>query len=185
VAIGTDGFALIAYSGGSADLKVAHCIDLLCSSFTTATLDSEGSVGPRGNSAIVIGADGLGFIAYSDTTNYVLKTAHCSNVECSSAYVKFHDAEPGFWEGLGPSVGIGPDGRPVIAHCDSPAYALKVTRCPTVHCGGPATTTTIFYSDSYSFGETAMAIGADGLPLIAVTESNHDDLWAVHLPYGF
>jgi hypothetical protein len=45
--------------------------------------------------------------------------------------------------------------------------------------------TTVFYSDSYSFGETAMAVGADGLPLIAVVDSNHDDLWAVHLPYGF
>lgn len=182
VAIGTDGFALISYQGGSDDLKVAHCINLVCSSFTMATLDSVGDVGRA--SSIVIGADGLGFIGYHDATNYVLKTAHCSNVECSSAYIKLHTPEPGLWEGLGPSVGIGPDGLPLIVHCDSPAYAIKVTKCGHPFCGG-GTTSTVFYRDPYSFSDTAMAVGADGLPLIVATEFFYDDLWAVHLPYGF
>lgn len=182
VAIGTDGLALISYQGGADDLKVAHCSDLVCSSFTITTLDSVGSVGSH--SSLVIGTDGLGFIAYSDQTNYVLKTAHCSNQECTTAYTALHTPEPGLWEGIGPSVGIGPDGLPLIAHCDSPAYALKVTKCPTAWCGG-GTTETVFGSDTYSFGNTAMAIGADGLPLIALREFNSDDLRVGHLPYGF
>ncbi len=182
VAIGTDGLALISYKGGSDDLKVAHCSNLVCSTFTLTTLDSDGSVG--WHSSLVIGADGLGFIGYRDETNHLLKTAHCSNLVCTSALIALHTPEPGIWEGIGPSVGIGPDGMPLIAHCDSPAYAVKVTKCSYAHCGG-STTTTVFLQDPYSFGGTAMAIGADGLPLIALTESFYDDLWVAHLPYGF
>ena len=62
---------------------------------------------------MVVGADGLGFIAYSDGINYLLKTAHCSNVVCTSAYTKSHDPEPGLWEVMSPSVGINADGLPV------------------------------------------------------------------------
>jgi hypothetical protein len=179
VAIGSDGLGLIAYR--FAGLKVAHCSDLLCSSYTTTTVDA--SVGSP-TSSLVIGADGLGFVGYYDDTNHLLKTAHCSNVLCTSAYVRSHTPDPGLWEGIGPSVGIGADGLPIVAHCDSPAYALKVTKCEYVHCGA-ATTTVVYATDSQTFGDTAMAIGADGLPLIVATEYNQDDLWAVHLPYGF
>ncbi len=142
----------------------------------------DGSVG--WHSSLVIGADGLGFVGYRDETNHLLKTAHCSNFACTSALIALHTPEPGLWEGIGPSVGIGPDGMPLIAHCDSPAYAVKVTKCSYAHCGG-STTTTVFLQDPYSFSGTAMAIGADGLPLIALTEWFYDDLWVAHLPYGF
>jgi hypothetical protein len=179
IAIGSDGLGLISY--GSGGLKVAHCSDLLCSSYTTTTVDASVSVA---RPSLVIGIDGLGFVGYYDGTNYLLKTAHCSNVACTSAYIKSHTPEPGLWEGIGPSVGIGADGLPLVAHCDSPAYALKVTKCEYVHCG-VATTTTAYTADSDWFSATAMAIGADGLPLIAASEVSGDDLWVVHLPYGF
>ncbi len=182
VGFGTDSLALISYKGGSDDLKVAHCSNLVCSSFVLTTLDATGSVG--WSSSLVIGADGLGFIGYRDETNHALKTAHCSNVECTSAYVKLHTPEPGLWEGIGPSVGIGPEGMPLVAHCDSPAYAVKVTKCNYAHCGD-ATTTTIYLRDGESFSGTSMAIGADGLPLIAMFDWFGDDLWVAHLPYGF
>jgi hypothetical protein len=178
VAIGSDGLGLISY--GSAALKVAHCSDLLCSSYTTATIDAAVSVAP----SLVIGADGLGFVGYYDDTNHLLKTAHCSNLQCTSASIISHTPEPGLWEGLAPSVSIGANGLPLVAHLDSPAYALKVTRCGDVRCGG-ATTTTVYTTDGQQFQDTAVAIGADGLPLIAATENLQDDLWVFHLPYVF
>jgi hypothetical protein len=46
-------------------------------------LDSAGNVGM--STAIAIGTDGLGLIAYSDDSNVNLKVAHCNNVACSSA----------------------------------------------------------------------------------------------------
>jgi hypothetical protein len=180
VAIGTDGLPLISFVE-SGDLKVAHCSDLVCSSFTISTIDSTSTFNL---SSLIIGADGRGFVAYQDTTVHALKTAHCSNVECTSAYTKLHDPLPGYWEGQGPSVGVGPDGLPVVAHGDSPAYALRVTKCGTPWCGG-ATTTEVLYRESLSLGNTATAIGADGLALIAVRDSQNDDLWVCHLPYGF
>ena len=35
--------------------------------------------------SVTVGADGLPFISYRDTTNTDLKVAHCSNVSCTSS----------------------------------------------------------------------------------------------------
>ena len=68
VTIGADGLPLISYlDSTNADLKVAHCDDLVCSSALTSTLDSGGFVGRF--SSVTIGPDGLGLISYYDITN--------------------------------------------------------------------------------------------------------------------
>src|SRR4029077_20055099 len=44
--VGTDGLGLISYYDlGDADLKVAHCANVTCSSATRTTVDSAGRVG--------------------------------------------------------------------------------------------------------------------------------------------
>ena len=62
------------------DLKLAHCIDVACTSASVTTLHSAGNVGTY--TSVTFGTDGLGLISYFDTTNFALKVAHCSNVFC-------------------------------------------------------------------------------------------------------
>ena len=81
--LGTDGLALISYHDDSShDLKVAHCDDSECTSFTVNTLDSVDDVGEW--TSITIGSDDLPVISYYDATNEDLKAAHCDDSECTS-----------------------------------------------------------------------------------------------------
>jgi hypothetical protein len=60
------------------DLKVAHCVDIACTSATITTLDSVGKVSIF--TSITIGVDGLPIISYYGGGN--LKVARCSNAFC-------------------------------------------------------------------------------------------------------
>ena len=81
--IGIDGLGVISYydsSGSNLDLKVAHCIDVACSSATSTTVDSPGTVGWY--TSLAIGADGLPLVTYRDVGGTAVKVAHCPNVFC-------------------------------------------------------------------------------------------------------
>jgi hypothetical protein len=78
VTVGADGLGLVSYyDGTNADLKVAHCSNLACTSATLSTLDSAGSVGT--STSVTVGGDGLGLVSYYYGTNGDLKVAHLSN----------------------------------------------------------------------------------------------------------
>ena len=134
IAIGADGRGLISYhrhrSANDSELKVAHCLNLECSSASIATLDSGDRIG--NNASIVIGTDGLGLISYYDGANTALKVAHCSNVECSSAEV--HTPRPDEQGGGSTSIAIGADGLALISHYDMVNGDLKVTHCLNESC---------------------------------------------------
>ena len=86
VTMGSDGLGLIAYyycgdinlqngtCAPTSNLRVAHCSDTNCTAATITDLDTQGNVGDM--STIAVGADGLGLIAYYDSTNGNLKVAH-------------------------------------------------------------------------------------------------------------
>jgi hypothetical protein len=63
-------------------LRGAHCEDAACTTATRTTLDDAGGRGQ--NSAITIGADGLGLISYRDFQEDAVKVAHCADVACTS-----------------------------------------------------------------------------------------------------
>jgi hypothetical protein len=54
--------------------------DLVRPRVALTTLDGPGNVGQ--DTAVTIGADGLGLISYHDATNGNLKVAHCSDLSC-------------------------------------------------------------------------------------------------------
>ena len=59
--IGADGLGLISYVGNATpSLKVAHCVDVACSTSQVFTLDTN----QANYTAIATGADGLGAIVY-------------------------------------------------------------------------------------------------------------------------
>jgi hypothetical protein len=108
---------------------VAHCSNVICSSATTATIDS-GNVG--GSSSLTIGSDGLGLISYEPpTTIGPLKVAHCSNTTCSSATTTTLDTGSLF--GIALTTGV--DGLPLISYfrVNTPG-GLRVVHCSNVFC---------------------------------------------------
>lgn len=85
ITIGADGFPLISYyDTTNGDLKLARCIDSVCSSADLFSLDVLGDIG--GNSSITVGVDALALIGYFDASNGNLKLIHCENVFCSSFF---------------------------------------------------------------------------------------------------
>ena len=65
VTVGSDGFGLASYlDTTNGNLKSAHCANLTCTSFTTATIVSSGTVADDFTS----GTDGLGLVSSSEPT---------------------------------------------------------------------------------------------------------------------
>jgi hypothetical protein len=161
--MGTDGLGLISYNGSGESLKVAHCLNVECSSSTESNLDGSGGA----FSSIAIGVDGLGLISYQNAVSFVqnpndLKVAHCSNVECSSGTVTTLD-EPGK-VGAYSSIAIGSDGLGLISYYDETNGDLKVAHCSDVLCSSATLTTLVSISAANLF--TSIAIGSDGLGVI-------------------
>ena len=136
-----------------------------------STLDGPGDVGSY--PAIKIGADGLGLVTYFDTTNGVLKVAHCSNAACTSATISTID-NPG--AGGDSSVTIGTDGLGLIAY--RWVTSLKVAHCTNAAC--TITTTSTLDSAAAVGYQNSIAIGADGLGLISYYDVTNGDLKVAH-----
>ncbi|MGZ4308464.1 MAG: collagen-like triple helix repeat-containing protein [Gaiellaceae bacterium] len=163
VTVGADALPLISYyDSANSNLDVAHCGNAACSSGNTITaVDSVCDVGS--GSSIAIGADGLGLIAYLDTTNGHLKVAHCANVACTSVVATTVDNASGV--GFETSVTIGVDGLGLVSYFDNGNADLKVAHCSDAGCSS-ATLTTV---DSTGLvGEfTSATVGADNLAVIS------------------
>ena len=176
VTIGTDGLGLISYRDASAGLKVAHCSDVNCTTATITPLDASADVS---TSSVTIGADGLGLIAYFDDVLNDLKVAHCSNVNCTAATITPLDTTPMTIVGEYPSVAIGADGFGLISYFDSTNNDLKVAHCSNVSC--TAATITPLDSGAGLVGVgTSIAIGVDGLGLIAYQDETNNALKVAH-----
>jgi hypothetical protein len=164
LAIGSDGFALIAYYDYAAfDLKVAHCSDIACASSTVTALDTAGDVGVY--PAISIGADGLGLIAYADRTNRTLKVAHCSDVACTSATFAALDSV-GVQGRIEPSITIGADGLGLIGYFkwDLTVREIRVAHCNDTPCSAATIATIDATGNTYPLGP--ITTGSDGFGLL-------------------
>jgi len=69
------------------------------------------------------------------------------------------------------SIAIGTDGRPVISYRDNTAGALKVAKCTNAACTGAAAITTVDDPANNVGFDAAIAIGADGLPVISYRDN--------------
>jgi uncharacterized repeat protein (TIGR01451 family) len=125
-----------------------------------ATVDTAGDVGKH--SSIAFGADGLPLIAYYDATNGDLKVAHCSTVDCTASTRAVIDSAGDV--GSEPALAVGADGLAVVAYRDAVTGAVKVARCSELSCGSASIVT---LSPGISSRGIAIAIGTDGLPLVA------------------
>jgi hypothetical protein len=69
------------------------------------------------------------------------------------------------------SIAIAPDGLPVVAHRDSTAAALRVTKCGNPSCAAGNVSTTVDDQSNSVGWFASIAIGADGFPVISHQDS--------------
>jgi hypothetical protein len=176
IAIGADGLPVIAYyDNTSFDLNVAKCVNAACTGESTiSTVDAPANVGMY--TSIAIGADGLPVIAYWDLTNFDLKVAKCTNAACTAGTSTLSIVDSAGNVGSRASLSIGADGLPVIAYYDLTNGDLKVAKCANAACtAGTSTLSTV--DSTGDVGQfISIAIGADGLPVIAYWNATNLDL---------
>jgi hypothetical protein len=133
--------------------------------FAVSTIDGEATV--VGTTAIVVGADDLGLIAYRDAAAGALRMAHCGNPACTSAFRTVVDDNGS--PGVGIDLAVDAHGRGVASYVDSDTGALRVA-----HCGGPGCSEhTIRTVVPSGVGPaTAIAVGPNQRPLVAFTSAD-------------
>jgi len=169
IAVGGDGFPVVSYyDNTNGVLKVAKCGNASCSSGnTTTTVDSSGNVGH--STSIKIGADGFPVVSYSDFTNNDLKVVKCGNASCSAGNTTTMvlDSPEGSDVNApaSTSLAIGGDGFPVVGYYNPPGGNLKVTKCGNASCSAGNTTTAVSTGD-VGVGNSSIAVGGDGFPIM-------------------
>lgn len=174
IAIGVDGFPIISYYDvTSTDLNVAHCTATNCSASTVATVDTAGGT----QTSIAIGVEGRPIISYHDTAGVDLEVAKCNDIACAGTNETLTTLDASAANG-NTSIAIAPDGLPVISYYDS-GLDLSVVKCLNTACSGGALTPTLVDSTNDVGLYNAIAIGKDGLPIIAYYYTTGVDLRAV------
>ncbi|MBI5740972.1 MAG: hypothetical protein HZA16_09640 [Nitrospirae bacterium] len=176
--IGTDGLPVVSYyDATNYNLKVVKCGNASCSSGNTITPNIDTDYGEVGwYTSISIGTDGLPVISYLNVMETDLRVAKCGNASCSSGNT-LYTVDPGVdsWFGSGAgiasSITIGTDGRPIISYYDTLddlSVRLKVVKCGNASCSSGNTITIVdYYASNYGGANTSIAIGTDGLPIVA------------------
>lgn len=162
--LGADGLPVLSYAalpGGSAVARVAKCNDAECGSVTVNRLDPTASGGL--DTAIVIPADGLPLVAFSDDTNSAISVAKCADAACGSTSSIARLGSP-CGNILGADMVLGQDGLPVLSFYCGVSGEMKVAKCASADCSGGATITTL---DSGFGRPNRIVLGSDGLPLVA------------------
>ena len=160
ITIGNDGLPAITFwDNNSQLLRFIKCTSASCSTSNTVTVDTGGG----SYNSLAIGADGLPVMSYRASG---VKVARCSDAACagSKSTATVDAASPNFFY---TSVGIASDGLPVVAYHDSTNNRVKVAKCNEPACQNPAATVTAVTANATGGHYLSMAIGIDGLPVIA------------------
>jgi hypothetical protein len=167
IAIGSDGFPVIAYHNETAGtLKVVKCSNLDCNAPTiVTTVDDHPTNTVGGYTSIAIGADGFPVISYYDATAGGLKVAKCVNLNCTGLNVITTVHNPPNDVGRNTSIAVGSDGLPVISYRDATIGSLNVAKCASAACNTGASITGV--ATGVANARSDMALGADGFPVIS------------------
>jgi hypothetical protein len=168
IAIGNDGYAVIAYEKTGGGLAVALCRDPLCASADLHTLDLSNF----SYDSLAIGSDGNPVVSYWDPNADSLKMAHCVDPACASS-ADIHTVDSGK-VGEYPSIAIGTDGNPVVSYFDYGNGNLKVARCTDLSCASPEIHTVDTNGGCCGTGWwPSIAIGTDGNPVISYGDESN------------
>jgi hypothetical protein len=175
IAVPADGRPVITYHDTTnSALMFIRCADAACSGVNTpVTLDNSGYSSGSTSAIAISSADGFPVISYNAQavdafSPTLLRVYKCSNADCTAGVSTDVDAPVGIGVGLQSSVAVPSDGLPVISYYEAFDRNLRVAKCSTASCAGSATVT-LFDVAEDSGGATSIAIGADGLPVVAYT----------------
>jgi hypothetical protein len=131
------------------------------------TVEDPGATVVGTHTSIAIGAQGRALISHHDSTNGDLRLLGCGNATCSFTGPVPLDVSANV-VGLYSSMKVPADGNPVVSYHDDTANTLKVVKCDNPFCSGTNTITVVDDPPLGGVGEySSLAIGADGLPVIA------------------
>jgi hypothetical protein len=165
LAIGADGLPIISYwDSTDNDLKVARCVDAACTRpAQIRVVDATGSTGRYGD--IAIGSGGLPVISYISSSALELRLARCLDAACTNADLLTLDTAV---EQARTAIVVPPaDPRPAIAYARG--SQLHLLRCTNTNCSGPQTRVVVDPTVGTG-GWLSMAVGSDGLPVIAYSD---------------
>lgn len=163
ITIGDTGMPVVAFAT-AAGLRMYRCVDAGCT--TTPTLRGIDNSTSISNLTAAISSDGRPIFTYQ--RNQSVRVALCGNTSCSGV-PSIHDVRVGLTAPY-PSMVIAPDGRPVIAIYDETFDRMVVVKCGNLACDSGNTENPILDLTSAANGLgqfTSLAIGADGLPVVA------------------
>ncbi len=178
MAIGTDGLPIIVYLEDAAgyNFKVVKCGNVACSEGNNVTTVVSGAPS-AGNRDIAIGSDGLPVIAYNNASGDDINVLKCGNAACSAGNTEVNVDTTG---NIGNAVhmAIAPDGLPIISYHDEGLRSLRVVKCGNINCSASNTITTLSASGTQTDGASfsSIAIGSDGLPIIAYVNDTTESL---------
>lgn len=177
IAIGSNGRALIAHVLRNGMPAVAHCTDIACSVASVAYLDASGI--QADDPSVAIGTDGLPIVSYRAGAGE-LRVTHCGNGSCTAGNVTstimITRGVP--YVGWYSSLAIAGDGLPVIAHYDRFAGNLLMTHCGNATCTSGDVTVTLDGSTHDVGAYPSLAIGVDGLPIVAYIDATN---WTIRV----
>ena len=176
VAIGTDGFPVIAYRDQTNRmLKVAKCNDDMCGAGTLTVTTVDNSAMNVGNyTSLTIGTDGLPIISYLQYDGNKLRVLKCGNAACSTGNT-ITIVDDAYAVGYDSAITIAPDGLPVIAYRNGNSENLLFVKCGNRSCSGH--NNLVLLDDSANVGRyIAITIGLDGLPIISYQDFSSNDL---------
>jgi hypothetical protein len=168
MSIGADGRAVIVYLDQTG-LKVARCLDLVCTAASIAMVHGGGN--EFGYPSIAIGEDTYPVISFFDNTDGLLLVAKCNDEACRDGDETISVVDDGN-VGSDSSITIGLDGLPVVSYRDRANGKLKVAHCNDAACAGEdEIVTTLNDTDASTGINTSIAIGLDGYPVISYQSS--------------
>ncbi len=163
-----DGFPIISYhSGTDRQIKVAKCGNAACSA---ATLSLVAAAPNDTTTSIAVRANGNPLVVYKPDLSTTWAMMDCGNPQCSSG-----NSTPSFDTATRSGVAhlmIPSDGIPVIVYgVSASGVQLKVAKCGDANCSAGNTYTTVDTSLSGALAPVAMALAADGFPILTYLRS--------------
>jgi hypothetical protein len=181
IAIGVDGLPVISHRDHTAGaLRVTKCGNPACTTGSVSTTVDDPAFVVGLYTSIAIGVDGLPVISHYEPSAGALRVTKCGNTACTAGNVSTTVDDPVNSVGWYTSIAIGRDGLPVISHGDLTAYALRVTHCGNAACTAGNISTTVDDPGNQVGGDSSIAIGADGLPVISHREATSGALRVTH-----
>ncbi len=174
LAIGAAGRPIIARSGNTV-LRVTKCGNDACTAGNVSTTVDTAGFQIGITPSLVIGAGGRPLIAHrtSSFSGSTLRLTVCGDAACSAGNVT-RTLDAASSPGVGPSMALGSDGFPVVSHISQTSGEVRVTSCGNADCSAGVVTVPVS-GPAGPFGDlTSLALGVDGLPIIAFADSAYN-----------